>query len=184
MKRVLFLASAGILTFALTAGAEEPTQSEPTAEPVKATFLITGLHCQPCTRTVQSSLRGVEGVRSVKVDWKTKNAWVEFDEAVLPAQKLAQRIADTPHMMGSDMTYGAWLALKVPKLRDKATGIKVKDTLSKLAGVRRVVAYPARQALGVQFGEEGEVTSRQLIDALHEAGFDAENFQAKKADRR
>src|SRR4051812_33733303 len=61
-------------------------------EPTKATFLVTGLHCPPCTTTVQSSLARVKGVKSVTVDWNTKNAKVQFDESVLPAQALAAAI--------------------------------------------------------------------------------------------
>ncbi len=146
--------------------------------------MITGLHCPPCTRTVQSTLSRVEGVQSVKVDWKSKNAWVQFDESRLSAQKLAQLIAHTPHMMGGDMEYAGWLALAVPKLKDKATGVAVKEALSKVEGVKRVVSYPARQAVGIQFGDEGEVTSRELIDTLHEAGFEADNFQAKQVNKK
>src|SRR4051794_10457540 len=61
----------------------------------KATFTITGLHCPPCTRTVQSSLAKVPGVKSATVDWKTKSAKVEFDESKTSAQKLAQLVAGT-----------------------------------------------------------------------------------------
>src|SRR5262245_3500641 len=81
------------------------------AEPTKATFLVTGLHCPPCTSTVQGSLSRVKGVQSVSVDWNTKNAKVVFDESVLPAQALAAAIEGTPHMMGGGMRYGGWLAL-------------------------------------------------------------------------
>src|SRR3954470_4096798 len=86
------------------------------AEPTKATFLVTGLHCQPCTTTVQGSLGRVNGVKSVSVDWNTKSAKITFDESVLPAQALASAIERTPHMMGAGMHYGGWLYLKVPSI--------------------------------------------------------------------
>src|SRR5262245_54921686 len=79
------------------------------AEPTKATLSITGLHCPPCTSTVQGSLSRVKGIKSVVVDWNKKNAKVEFDESVLPAQALAAAIETTPHMMGSGMRYAGWL---------------------------------------------------------------------------
>src|SRR5450631_2341961 len=71
------------------------------ADVVKATYVVTGLHCPPCTKTVESSLRKMKGIHSINVDWTSKNAQIEFDESVLPAQKVARLIADTPHMMGS-----------------------------------------------------------------------------------
>lgn len=173
MKTFWTLAIVGLLAQAATAADDKPANE---AEPIKATFLITGLHCPPCTRTVESSLRRIEGVRSVKVDWKTKNARIQLDEGVLPAQKLARMIAETPHMMGSDMQYGGWLALKVPELKDKATAETVKDALKQVDGVKRIAAYPDRQAVAVEFDPDGEATSGDLIEALKEAGFKAGNF--------
>jgi copper chaperone CopZ len=143
-------------------------------EPTKATFLITGLHCPPCTNTVQSSLSRVKGVKSVRVDWNTKNAKVEFDEGVLPAERLASAIATTPHMMGAGMRYGGWLALKAPAVKDQ--GDKVKDTLSKVEGVKQVAIYPAQQSAGVLLAGGGNLSTKQLIEALAKQGIEASSF--------
>jgi copper chaperone CopZ len=143
-------------------------------EPTKATFLITGLHCPPCTNTVQGSLSRVKGVKSVRVDWNTKNAKVEFDESVLPAERLASAIATTPHMMGAGMRYGGWLALKVPAVKDQ--GDKVKETLSKVEGVKQVAIYPAQQSAGVMLAGTGTLSTTQLIDALGKEGIEASSF--------
>jgi copper chaperone CopZ len=177
MKKIVGFASAAMMVYVVAAAAEEPgEQGRPASEPIKATYLITGLHCPPCTRTVESSLRGVEGVRSVKVDWKSKNARIEFDESVLPAQRLAQLIAETPHMMGRDMRYDGWLALKVPELTGDEEADAVKEALNEVSGVKRVAAYPDRRAIGVQFEPDGELTTGELIEALNVAGFEAAVF--------
>jgi copper chaperone CopZ len=146
------------------------------AEPTKATFLVTGLHCPPCTSTVHSSLARVRGIKSVTVDWNTKNAKIEFDESVLPAQALATAIEGTPHMMGSGMRYGGWLALKIPSVTDAASGQKAKEALSKVAGVRSVAVYPAQRSVGVLFARNGTLSSQQLIEALAKEGIEASNF--------
>jgi copper chaperone CopZ len=157
--------------------ADEPSRSgTEEKKPTKATFLVTGLHCPPCTRTVESSLGHVKGLRSIKVDWKTKNARIEFDEAILPAQKVAQLIAATPHMMGRTMQYGGWLALKVPDLKDDASARQVKDVLSKVEGVRQVATYPKQHSVGIAFAPKGDLTTAQLIDVLNKAGIKAENL--------
>jgi len=145
-------------------------------EPTKATFLVTGLHCPPCTTTVQSSLARVKGVKSVTVDWNTKNAKVQFDESVLPAQALAAAIDGTPHMMGSGMRYGGWLALKVPSITDQASGQKAKEALRNVDGVRTVAVYPAQHSVGVQFAGNGKVSSQQLIDVLAKEGIEASSY--------
>jgi mercuric ion binding protein len=145
------------------------------AEPTKATFLVTGLHCPPCTSTVQNSLTRVKGVKSVTVDWNTKNAKIVFDESVLPAQSLAAAIEGTPHMMGGGMRYAGWLALKVPSITDEASGQKAKEALSKVSGLKTVAVYQAQHSVGVLFGGPGGVSSQQLIEALAKEGIEASN---------
>lgn len=159
----------GLASF-LAARADEP------AGPTKATFLITGLHCPPCTSTVQTSLTRVKGVKSVAVNWGTKNAKVEFDENVLPAQALAAAIDSTPHMMGAGMKYGGWLALKVPSITDEASGQKAKETLSKMDGVKTVAVYPAQHSIAVLFSGKGSASSKQMIELLGKEGIEATNF--------
>ena len=144
----------------------------------KSTFLITGLHCPPCAQTVEASLRSIKGVKSAKVDWKTKNARVEFDEKVIPAQQLSNRIATTSHMMGGDMKYSGWLALEVAELKesDDVEWDRLKDALGKVEGVRQVLAYKATSGVGVRFAPKGELTSLKLIAAMTDAGFKVANY--------
>jgi len=177
MNGQVFAVLVAVLTLANVAFADETRNpSSPSAETVKATFLVPGLHCPPCTRTIESSLQGVKGIRSIKVDWKTKIAQIEFDEAVLPAQEVAGLIAKTPHMMGGNMHYGGWLAIKVEEIKDDATAKPVREALGKIEGIKQTVAYPKQHAIGVQFTAKGRVSDRQLIDALTKAGYHASNL--------
>lgn len=175
MKK-LFLTGVAILGVSFPATAADPPSSQNAEQPTKATYLITGLHCPPCTKTVESSLKRVRGIKSVKVDWKTKNAQVEFDESAVPAQTLAHLIAETPHMMGGDMEYAGWLALKTPEVKDAKLAEQAKSTLSQIRGVKKVAVYPKQGSIGVQFGGQGKVTTQELIDALQDAGLEASNF--------
>jgi copper chaperone CopZ len=157
--------------------ADEPAPKPDAANSTQATFLITGLHCPPCTKTVEASLLRTKGVRSVSVDWRTHNAKVEFDEAQLPAQVLAQRIATTAHMMGGGMRYGGWLALKAAGTKDERTAETAKATLMKVPGVAKVVVYPAQESVGVLFDGTGKATSAELVKSLQEAGIKAGNLK-------
>lgn len=169
-------------TFLAAVGAVSAVESEPSstvatpAPAVKATFLITGLHCPPCTSTVEKSLKSVKGVKSVKVEWATKNAKVEFDEQQIAAQQIAARIASTGHMMGGTMKYAGWLALKVPDVTADGNADKAKSALMKVKGVSAVSVYPQQKSVGVEFTAKGEATSVQLIEALKEAGLEATVF--------
>lgn len=150
---------------------ESPAVATPAT--VKGTFLITGLHCPPCTTTVEQSIKSIKGVRSVKVDWASKNAKVEFDERQISAQQLSSRIATTPHMMGGNMKYGGWLALKVPEIGAEGNADKAKSALAKIKGVSTVSVYVPQKSVGVSFTGQGDITTTQLIDGLKEVGLDA-----------
>jgi copper chaperone CopZ len=174
MRTTLLILTAIVAgTLAIHARAEEPANSATTT---KATYLITGLHCPPCTRTVESSLSRVKGVKSISVDFRTQNAKIEYDESVVPAQTVASLIAGTPHMMGAGMQYGGWLALKVPSITDAASGDKAKATLSKIEGVRSVAVYPKQHSAAVLFTGKGSLSSQKLIEALGKEGIEASNF--------
>jgi copper chaperone CopZ len=169
-----FFVAVSCLALGSAAHAQAPAASGATT--TKATYLITGLHCPPCTRTVETSLARLNGVKSVSVDWRTHNAKVEYDETVLPAQQLSASIAATPHMMGGGMRYGGWLALRVPSITDEASGAKAKAVLSKLEGVKSVAIYPQQHSAAVLFAGGRSVSSEQVIQVLGKEGLDASNF--------
>lgn len=170
MRRLL-LSAMIVVTLLSTARAQDPK-----AESTQATFLITGLHCPPCTKTVEASLKRTKGVKSATVDWRTKNAKINFDESKLSAQSLAQLIHSTPHMMGAGMQYGGWLALKVDGLKDEKIVATAKAALTKVPGVAKVAIYPAQGSVGVQFDSKAKTTSAELIEALKADGLTATNL--------
>lgn len=173
MNRMLM--SVGLLLAASNLYGDDATATK-SDEPTKATYTISGLHCPPCTKTVESSLKRLTGVRTAKVDWATKSAKVSFDESVLSAQQLAAAIASTPHMMGGGMSYGGWLALSVPGIKDEASAKEAETSVRGIKGVAKVGASPKQHTLSVQFASDGKVSSKQLIDALDAAGFKASNY--------
>jgi len=157
---------------------KQKPQTEQESELVKLTFLITGLHCPPCAQTVEESLRSIKGVKSANVDWKTKNARIEFNDHTISAQQLSGKIATTAHMMGGDMKYRVWVALAVADIKDTddAAWSGLKEALSKVEGVKQVVVYKAKAGVGIRFDLKGELTSVKLIAAMADAGFKMSNY--------
>lgn len=191
MKRILVTASLWTsVIFASAHAQQEPAAKAPEAAaaagdstgspqktaPVSATFLVTGLHCPPCTTTVETSLRRVRGVRTIIVDWNSKNATVTYDEGAISAQKVAASIAATPHMMGNTMRYGGWLALKVPGIDKPETAKKVKTVLGNIKGIANTAIYEKTEAVGVAFAPEGNLTIQELLTALEKEGIPASSY--------
>ncbi|HTM54464.1 MAG TPA: cation transporter [Pirellulales bacterium] len=142
----------------------------------KATYTIGGLHCPPCTRTVESSLGRVKGIKMAKVDWGTKSARISFDEKVVSPTQIAEAVSHTPHMMGGGMKYSGSLALSVPAVRDGESAKAAVDALKKLPGVGKVTTFPSTHTLTMQFNEGAQLSTSQILEALTNAGMPAKTY--------
>ena len=79
-------------------------QKAPTvaAKPETASFKIEGMTCaMGCAKTIEKKLAGMNGVQKATVDFDKKEATVEFDAAVLTAEKLYTTVEAT----GDGATY-------------------------------------------------------------------------------
>jgi copper chaperone CopZ len=171
----IIIACSIVLAVVAASRASDPAKTE-SKKTTTATYLVTGLHCPGCTKVVEDSLSKTPGVHSIKVDWNRKDAKIEFDETTVPAAKIAELIAATPHMMGAGMHYGSWLALKAADVKDGGTAKAAKEALAKVAGVKTVEAFPTQHVIEVQFASDAKTTTGQLIEALAVAGVKAENY--------
>lgn len=71
----------------------EKKELDPNATYAKAEFTIEGMTCQiGCAATIQKKISKMEGVKSAKVDFKTKLAMVEYDEAKVTTAALKNTV--------------------------------------------------------------------------------------------
>jgi len=176
--RSLVFTTLAIVALAMNGNAQESKKKPAKAEITKATYMIAGLHCEACVTAVQGSLEQAKGVRSIKVNFKLKNATIEINESVISAQEVARALSYTPHAMGPSMQYAGILVLSVAGVDDKAAGRKAVAALRKVKGVAKVIVDPQRQAVGIQFSGRGRVTSAELIAALEKAGLNGSQYSA------
>ena len=167
MRSILCLTALAIVVLTAAGPAQEAKKV------TRAMYMVTGLHCPPCAPTVEESLKKVKGVKSVKVDYQSKNAAIEFEESAISAQEIALAMSATPHLMGKELHYGGALLLKASGLNDEAAGKKASAALSKIEGVARVEILPKQEAVAIHFTGKGTTTGTQLLNALESAGFKA-----------
>lgn len=96
MKRTVIIATAALAVGLGGVLASTPfwpgtarSVSEPSASMRTATFSVENMYCALCPVTVKKAMRGVEGVRSVDVDFGAKTATVVFDPTVTSADAVA-----------------------------------------------------------------------------------------------
>ena len=55
-------------------------------------FDITGMTCEGCASGMQATLRRVQGVSSVEVDFEGETAWISYSPRIVSTEQLAARI--------------------------------------------------------------------------------------------
>lgn len=96
MKRPTIIAANALgagLAAIMSVQAFSPSAAQPASTQVASietkTFAIDNMTCALCPVTVKKAMAGVEGVRSVEVDFNAKTATVAFDPAVATAEAIA-----------------------------------------------------------------------------------------------
>jgi len=83
--------AAGLTGFnALSAAQAENTAVQAAVQQESRTFAVENMTCAACPITVRKAMQGVEGVKSVDVDFGAKTATVVFDPAVTTPDAIAQ----------------------------------------------------------------------------------------------
>ena len=84
----LALAMGAVAVTSVAAMGASPTQTS-AAQVQVASFEVANMTCATCPITVKKAMSAVHGVRSVKVDFDSKTATVEFDPKVTNAAMIA-----------------------------------------------------------------------------------------------
>ena len=67
-------------------------------------YRVEGMMCGiNCPKKVNKSLNGIDGIKSCKVDFKTKTAIVVFDDEKINSDKIAKTIAKSTYYKVNDL---------------------------------------------------------------------------------
>ena len=85
-----------------------------------ATYRVNGMMCAfNCPKKVNESLKGVEGIKSCKVDFESKTAMVLYDDDLIDSDKIAKTISKRTFYKIHDMnnkknsdSFWDWLFIK------------------------------------------------------------------------
>jgi len=65
-------------------------------------FEVIGMHCTSCARLVEMAVGELEGVVSVKVDYPSGRASVEYDPGSVAAAELNKAVEEAGYRIGGD----------------------------------------------------------------------------------
>lgn len=87
----LAIGAVGVTSVAATSAS---SAQAPAAQTQVASFAVANMTCATCPITVKKAMSAVQGVRSVKIDFDSKTATVEFDPKVTNAAAIAAASAN------------------------------------------------------------------------------------------
>ena len=69
-----------------------------------ASYRVDGMMCaMNCTKKVNESINGIDGIKSCKVDFETKTATVVFDDEKIDSDKIAKTISKETYYKVMDL---------------------------------------------------------------------------------
>lgn len=68
----------------------------------KKKYDVEGMHCGACATGIQMYLSNTDGVKSVTVDYKTKRAEIEYDDAIINDEGIAKAVNELGYKIKSE----------------------------------------------------------------------------------
>src|SRR3712207_6699364 len=81
-----------LLAATLACAAVPAFAAKPAAKTATAKLKIEGMHCAGCAGGIVNQLQKLKGVKTAKVDAKTKTGTVQYDPAVVKPDALVKRV--------------------------------------------------------------------------------------------
>ena len=91
MSAVALVVGIGGLAAVVQSGSTTAAETTAASQEQTVTFAVENMTCAACPITVRTAMRGVNGVRSVNVDFDARTATVTFDPAVTTVEEIGSR---------------------------------------------------------------------------------------------
>uniref|UniRef100_A0ACD5ZDH3 Uncharacterized protein n=1 Tax=Avena sativa TaxID=4498 RepID=A0ACD5ZDH3_AVESA len=176
---------------ALLGSYDEEMGPPPPEEEEEAQVRVTGMTCSACTSAVEAAVSARRGVRSVAVSLLQNRARVVFVPALVKVEDIIEAIEDA----GFDAEILPDSAVSQPKSQ-KALSAQfriggmtcancvnsVEGILRKLPGIKGAVVALATSLGEVEY-DPSAVSKDDIVQAIEDAGFEAEFLQSSEQDK-
>ena len=149
----------------------------------KWTFDVKGMHCASCAANVEKAVKKLEGASEVYVNFAANRLALDADPAKLTQQQVIDTVraagfeASLPESAGSEPVK---INFDVKGMHCASCAANIEKTVGKLDGASDVYVNFAANRLTLRMIPE-KLTSRQVIDAVREAGYEASVAEAKQS---
>ncbi|KAJ4950652.1 hypothetical protein NE237_027484 [Protea cynaroides] len=133
---------------------------------------IKGVTCTSCSRTVESALQGIEGVKKAQVALATEEAEICYDPKVLSHNQLLEAIEhiDFEAVLISTGEYRSKIQLKIDGVRTNHSMRMIENSLQALPGVQDVTIDPMIHKISLSYNPD-ETGPQTFIQVIESTGF-------------
>ena len=144
----------------------------------KAVLDITGMHCASCVATVEKSLKNLEGVSSVVVNFASEKAYVDFDVGQVTTVDLKEAVEKTGYgaiEAGTESAPGQLqglqdVALNIGGMSCAACAQTIEKALKKTNGVSKANVNLATEKATITF-DASVINLEQISAAIEDTGY-------------
>ncbi len=128
---------------------------------------ITGMHCETCAKTIEKSLKGVEGIESPRVSYATDQASITYDPDTVKMDKIEEAVKAA----GYSVAEGEKIDMPIEGMTCAACAQANEKALERLDGVISANVNLATEKATIRY-IPGKVHRRDMVEAVRTTGYD------------
>ena len=149
----------------------------------KESLKISGMSCAACAARIEKGLNKLEGVNSANVNFAMERATVEYDNALINAQRFDEVISKLGYTVIKEKeAEDNKVELKISGMTCAACSAKIEKKLSLMGGVSKANVNLTTEKATVEF-DVSEVKVSELIKVVQSLGYNAEKAEEVTRDR-
>jgi Cu+-exporting ATPase len=153
------------------------TAPSPPGRTEKTTIGVTGMTCASCVRNIEKGLGKLPGVIRAVVNLTTEKATVEYDPEQVGPEQFTKTITDLGYGVA-----GESVTLHITGMTCASCVQNIERGLGKLDGVLKVSVNLTTEKGTVEY-DSGRITVRDIIKAVTDIGYVAEEVKVRDVDR-
>ena len=144
-----------------------------------AIFIVGGMSCAACVKSIEKVVNGLDGVLRVRVQLIAQKAEVDFDPTLVSETKISKIICDAGYQAEYLRTISpedntVQIKLLVEEMKDASTAASIEKTVKEIDGFDRVDLNVAFSSIIIHLKQGTLSGPRTCIEKINAAGYAAE----------
>lgn len=159
--------------------AEKPEKKRPPGKTMIVTLPIEGMTCASCVNTIESALKGTDGVARAAINFATEKATIEFDPKMLKESDLVKVIEGTGYRVAGTRKK---VILKIGGMTCASCAQTIEKALNRAEGVVKAAVNLATEQAVIEF-DAGVISIGRLEKVVEGTGYSVVKKEAEAKEK-